>query len=150
MKWAAIVVMSTRVALLPHEVPRENSDLTVFTAISSDLKVPTSEIPGNSFEGTVLKAQLNFTHFHYRGPIMLFRFFLHLLRLTYVLGYINGWQSYNTIKFPQGEVNDYSKSLLPSYLETARWDFLRGFLLLPVHGDVSMYFCWESMGELHQ
>ena len=81
---------------------------------------------------------------------MLFSFFLLLLRFTYVLGYINGWQSYNTIKFPQGGVNDYRKSLLPSCLETARWDSLRGFLLLPVHGDVSMYFCWESMGERHQ
>ena len=83
---------------------------------------------------------------------MLFRFFLLLLRFTYVLGYINGWQSYNrpTIKFPQGGVNDYRKSVLPSCLEMARWDSLRGFLLLPVHGDVSMYFCWESMGERHQ
>ena len=81
---------------------------------------------------------------------MLFRFFLLLLRFTYVLGYINVWQSYNTRKFPQGGVNYYRKSHLPSCLETARWDSLRGFLLLPVHGDVSMYFCWESMGERHQ
>ena len=81
---------------------------------------------------------------------MLFCFFLLLLRFTYVLGYINGWQSYNTRKFPQGGVNYYRKSHLPSCLETARWDSLRGFLLLPVHGDVSMYFCWESMGERHQ
>ena len=81
---------------------------------------------------------------------MLFSFFFLLLRFTYVLGYINVWQSYNTRKFPQGGVNYYRKSHLPSCLETARWDSLRGFLLLPVHGDVSMYFCWESMGERHQ
>ena len=42
---------------------------------------------------------------------MLFRFFLLLLRFTYV-GYINGWQSYNTTKFPQVGVNDYRKSQL--------------------------------------
>ena len=75
---------------------------------------------------------------------MLFRFFLLLLRFT------NGLQNYNTTKFPQGGVNDYRKSQLLSCLETARWDSLCGFLLLPVRGDVSMYFCWESMGERHQ
>ena len=46
---------AAQVSLLPHKVLREISDLTVFKAISSDLKVPTSKIPGISdcFEGTM-------------------------------------------------------------------------------------------------
>ena len=84
-----------------------------------------------------------------KGAYYAFPFFSSPIALYIRFGVDKG-QSYNTMKFPQGGVNDYRKSLLPSYLETARWDFLRGFLLLPVHGDVSMYFCWESMGERHQ
>ena len=76
---------------------------------------------------------------------MLYRFFLLLLLFTYVFGYINGWQSYNTTKLRQGGVNQ-----LLSCLETARLDFIHGFLLLPVRGDVRLYFWWESMGERHQ
>ena len=65
----------------------------------------------------------------------LFHFFLLLLCFTYHFGYVNGWQSYNTTKLPQGRVNEYRNSLLLSCLETACCDSIRSFLLLPVRDD---------------
>ena len=55
----------------------------------------------------------------------LFNFFLLLLCFTYHFGYVNGWQSYNTTKLPQGRVNEYHNSLLLSCLETACCDSIR-------------------------
>ena len=53
---------------------------------------------------------------------MLFSFFLFLLLLAYVFGYIIGWQiNYKlikTTKLPQGGVNDYRKSELLHCLDT--------------------------------
>ena len=62
--------------------------------------------------------------------------------------YVNGWQSYNTTRLPQGGVNEYCKSGLLSCLETACCEFHSGFPLLMVGGDVRWSFTgrqWESI-----
>ena len=127
-----------RVALLPHKVQREISDLTVFKAISSDLKVPTSEIPGNSdcFEGTIRKQRRSYFSTAKQGTAQNNLYVTDLLRPSPVLStehvIYNRYYGYMRLG-----LNDFRKRLHCDFSgRYCDFDFLHDFLQIKLQCNI--------------